>query len=59
MTNQALKVGDKVWVKLPDGSAGGAGEIVGFTPKRIKVKNEFRDCEIGNYKPKNVWKRGA
>jgi len=55
MTDEMLKVGDKVSVTLPDGG-GYAGEIVGFTPKRIKVKTARATDTVGNYKPENVTK---
>ena len=55
MRHQALKVGDQVSVNLPDGG-GYAGEIVGFTPKRIKVKTARATDTVGNYKPQNVSK---
>jgi len=55
MTDQKLKVGDKVSVTLLDGG-GYAGEIVGFTPKRIKVKTARAKETVGNYKPENVTK---
>ena len=56
MTNQELKVGDEVCVELPDGG-GYAGKVVGFTPKRIKVRTVRSVDTIGNYKPENVTKR--
>jgi len=55
MNNQEIKIGDPVWVNLPDGG-GYAGEVVGFTPKRIKVKTVKLTEVIGNYKPENVTK---
>jgi len=58
MEQHGFKVGDKVWAKLPDGG-GYAGEVVGFTPKRIKVLTEKHSEIVGNYKPENVTKRGG
>ena len=61
MKNEELKIGDKVWVKIPGEThegGGAAGWVVGFTAKRVKIQTDWRAYDnIGNYKRENVWKR--
>lgn len=58
MKNNKLKVGDKVWCKMPmiDDTFAIAGVILAITPKRIKC-DTLGGRGIGLYHPKNVYKR--
>lgn len=52
-----MKIGDKVWVLVLKGrDLWEMGEIVGFTPKRIKCKTLTLDY-VQNYAPHNVRSR--
>ena len=48
-------VGEKVWVKCVGSECWVTGEVIGVTPKRIRVFNEARGLE-GLYAPHNVSK---
>ena len=56
------QIGEEVWVKQADMyDCWTKGVVVGFTPKRIKIKDITRDYyknenKIGNIKPSNVKK---
>mgnify|MGYP003135623241 FL=1 len=58
MEKESLKVGDKVWCKMPmiDDTMAIAGVIIAITRKRIKC-DTFGYRPIGFYHPKNVYKR--
>tara|TARA_R100000742_G_C4278146_1_gene100659 strand:- start:54 stop:233 length:180 start_codon:yes stop_codon:yes gene_type:complete len=58
MENDNLKIGDKVWCKMPmiDDTCEIAGVVLAITPKRIKC--DTLGCRpIGFYHPKNISKR--
>ena len=58
MKNIEYEIGEQVWVYLADADLWGAGEIIGFTPKRIKVKVTCRMHEyVGNFISTSVKKR--
>lgn len=57
MINQDYKIGEQVWVYLADADIWGSGQVVGFTPKRIKVNVTCRMTEyVGNFKNTSVKK---
>lgn len=58
MTNTDYKIGQDVWVYLADANIWGSGQVVGFTPKRIKVNVTCRMTEyVANFKSTSVKKR--
>lgn len=60
MKNTNFQIGEQIWVYLADADIWGSGEVVGFTPKRIKINVTCRMTEyVGNFKPESVAKKDA